>query len=200
MRKHSGTNVAGLADNRNYLLHRTQGRSTDFKRRYWDWSLDATPSDPSSTDIYSTPIFDPVAGFGGNGDFVEHTPEKNPLNITGGTGGGCVQDGPFVPSNFTVNYPKPDCLRRDFIPHIMNTFADPKLVEKVLSQPDYTSFARAIENVPSFDQPNIHGSGHFGVGGVLGTIGNASQSPGGTFTSLSIHHTIPYESNHLCKC
>jgi tyrosinase len=62
----------------------------------------------------------------------------------------------------------------------MNTFADPTLVEEVLSQPDYTSFAKQIENLPSFDQPNIHGSGHFGVGGVLGTIGNAANSPGGT--------------------
>ena len=61
----------------------------------------------------------------------------------------------------------------------MNTFADPALVESVLAQEDYTSFTRAIENVPTFDQSNIHGSGHFGVGGVLGTIGNAANSPGG---------------------
>lgn len=61
----------------------------------------------------------------------------------------------------------------------MNYFAQQVLVDHVLSQPDYTSFAFAIENVPSFDQPNIHGSGHFGVGGVLGTIGDAYNSPGG---------------------
>lgn len=52
-------------------------------------------------------------------------------------------------------------------------------MEDVLAQEDYTSFARAIEKVRSFDQPNIHGSGHFGVGGVLGTVGNAANSPGG---------------------
>lgn len=61
----------------------------------------------------------------------------------------------------------------------MNYFAQQALVDHVLSQSDYTSFAFAIENVPSFDQPNIHGSGHFGVGGVLGTIGDAYNSPGG---------------------
>lgn len=61
----------------------------------------------------------------------------------------------------------------------MNYFAQKALVGHVMSQPDYTSFAFAIENVPSFDQPNIHGSGHFGVGGVLGTIGDAYNSPGG---------------------
>ena len=68
----------------------------------------------------------------------------------------------------------------------MNSFADPNLVAQVQAQPDYTSFARAIENIPSFDEPNIHGSGHFGVGGVLGTIGNAANSPGDPLFYL--HH------------
>jgi tyrosinase len=62
----------------------------------------------------------------------------------------------------------------------MNTFAQQSLVDHVQSQPDYTSFARALENIPAFTEPNIHGSGHFGVGGVLGTIGNQYESPGGT--------------------
>lgn len=87
--------------------------------------------------------------------------------------------GPFTYPGFKVNVPSTGCLKRDFTPWIMNYFAQPALVDHVLSQPDYTSFAFAIENVPSFDQPNIHGSGHFGVGGVLGTIGDAYNSPGG---------------------
>ncbi|KAF9700786.1 hypothetical protein EKO04_001956 [Ascochyta lentis] len=145
---------------------------------YWDWSQDAEPQSPNSTKIFESAIFDPVTGFGGNGDYVAPTAQTNPYNITGSTGGGCVQDGPFVPTNFMLNFPTRDCLRRDFNPRIMNTWADPKLVEEVLEQKDYTSFARAIENVPSFDLPNIHGSGHFGVGGAQGTIGNAANSPG----------------------
>ena len=147
--------------------------------RYWDWSQDADPHNYNSTTIFESSIFDAQTGFGGNGDYVEPTAEQNPLNITGSTGGGCVKDGPFVPSKFMLNFPERDCLRRDFNPRIMNTFADPALVESVLAQEDYTSFTRAIENVPTFDQSNIHGSGHFGVGGVLGTIGNAANSPGG---------------------
>ncbi|KAF2437919.1 Di-copper centre-containing protein [Karstenula rhodostoma CBS 690.94] len=144
---------------------------------YWDWSLDADPTDPSSTAPFSTAIFDPATGFGGNGLFVAPTPEQNPLNITGGTGGGCVADGPFAAPAFYVNIPTRDCLRRDFIPWIMNSFADPALVAHVLAQPDYTSFARAVEGTPSFAATNIHGSGHFGVGGVLGQLGNAANSP-----------------------
>jgi hypothetical protein len=91
-----------------------------------------------------------------------------------------------------LNFPERDCLRRDFNPRIMNTFADPALVEEVLSQEDYTSFARAIEKVRSFDQPNIHGSGHFGVGGVLGTIGNAANSPGGMALECKYEYILTY--------
>jgi tyrosinase len=143
--------------------------------------LDAEPGNLSSTKAFKSDIFDPITGFGGNGVFIAPTADQNPLNITGGTGGGCVKDGPFAPPSFVVNFPTPDCLRRDFVPWILNSFADPTLVQNVLAQKDYTSFARAVENIPSFDEPNIHGSGHFGVGGVLGTIGNAANSPGGMF-------------------
>lgn len=147
--------------------------------RYWDWSLDASSTNNDSTAIYETAIFDPDHGFGGNGFYVEATAEQNPLNITGHTGGGCVSNGPFAYPNFRLNVPSTGCLKRDFTPWIMNYFAQRSLVDHVLDQQDYTSFAFAIENVPSFDQPNIHGSGHFGVGGVLGTIGDAYNSPGG---------------------
>lgn len=100
-------------------------------------------------------------------------------------------DGPFTVDQFTVNVPTPQCLTRDFTPTIMNSFAQQSLVDVVLATPDYTAFARAIENVPSFDQPNIHGSGHFGVGGALGTIGDAYNSPGGKSINSDIEEARP---------
>jgi tyrosinase len=63
----------------------------------------------------------------------------------------------------------------------MNSFAAPSLVTEVNSKPDYTTWARAVENVPDFNFPNLHGSGHFGIGGVLGTMGDAYNSPGGMY-------------------
>jgi tyrosinase len=62
-------------------------------------------------------------------------------------------------------------------------------IDHVESQSDYTLFALVLENIPNFSQPNIHGSGHFGVGGILGTLGNSAHSPGGksTFNLLRIH-------------
>ncbi|KAF2175164.1 monooxygenase [Zopfia rhizophila CBS 207.26] len=160
---------------------------------YWDWSLDASSTDNSSLTIFQTDVFSPVRGFGGNGPYVEATPEQNPLNITGHTGGGCVQDGPFTHPNFKINVGPGagGCLKRDFTSWIMNYFARKELVDYVTTQPDYTTFAFALENIPSFSEPNIHGSGHFGVGGVLGTLGDAYNSPGAFFRKdplFYLHH------------
>jgi tyrosinase len=90
-----------------------------------------------------------------------------------------VKDGPFAPPKFSLNLPTPHCLTRDFVPWILNKMADPKLIEELLAQPDYTSFAKTIEKERNFDPSNVHASGHFGVGGILGTMGNAAESPGG---------------------
>lgn len=169
--------------NRTPILSNLNVRITNqiaYHHRYWNWSLDVDPANPESTDVFKSVVFDPETGFGGNGEKVVPTPAQNPFNISGGTGGGCVTDGPFVPSKFQLSFPsgETDCLKRDFLPSLMNVWADQKLVDGVLEQPDYTSFARNIEMVPSFSVPNIHGSGHFGIGGVLGTAGNAANSPG----------------------
>ncbi|KAF3020245.1 hypothetical protein E8E14_012263 [Neopestalotiopsis sp. 37M] len=154
---------------------------------YWNWSLDvSSANDTNSTAVFSSPVFDPETGFGGNGPYVETNTTTNPFNLTGRTGGGCVVNGPFTQDQFSVNVPSPHCLTRDFTPPIMNSFAQQSLVDVVLATEDYTAFARAIENVPSFDRPNIHGSGHFGVGGALGTIGDAYNSPGDPLFYL--HH------------
>jgi tyrosinase len=76
---------------------------------------------------------DPIIGLGGNGDFIAPTDDQNPLNIAGSTGGGCVKDGPLAPLSFVVNFPTPDCLRRNFMSWILNSFADPTLVRNVLT-------------------------------------------------------------------
>ncbi|RII05298.1 hypothetical protein CUC08_Gglean010391 [Alternaria sp. MG1] len=146
---------------------------------YWDYTLDADPQNLSSTRVYDSEIFQPDTGFGGNGVKVEPTPEQNFLNLTGGTGGGCVQTGPFTPDKFMVNYPgPPSCLRRDFMPPLLNTWADPKLEKAQLEAPDFVTFDRTMQGSKTVFAPNIHGSGHFGVGGVLGQAGDPANSPG----------------------
>ncbi|KAF3047266.1 hypothetical protein E8E11_003733 [Didymella keratinophila] len=137
---------------------------------YWDYMLDA--------DVYSSEISQPDTGFGGNGVKVELTPEQNSLNLTGGTGGGCVETSPFISDKVTVNYPgPPSCLRRDSMPPLLNTWADPKLEKAQLEAPDFVTFDRTMQGSKTVFAPNIHGSGHFGVGGVLRQAGDPAHSP-----------------------
>jgi tyrosinase len=145
---------------------------------YWDYTLDAEPQNLDSMSIYSTEIFDPATGFGGNGNKVVPTPEQNPLNING-TGGGCVQDGPFVPKNLMLNFPgpEPQCLRRDFSPSLLNRGADPKVLNNILAQPDFVTFDRTLQGVKNLENANIHAGGHFGIGGALGQAGDVYNSP-----------------------
>lgn len=152
--------------------------------RYWNWSLDAKPDDRNSTEPFETEIFSPTTGFGGNGEYVELAPGQDIFGFGkfGRSGGGCVQDGPFTRPNFQVNIGEPEggsCLRRDFTPGVFNFFADPAQLERTLAEPTFNDFAHTLEGAPSFAVANIHGSGHFGVGGILGQAGNAANSPGG---------------------
>lgn len=132
--------------------------------------------------IFETDIFDADRGFGGNGKYLPANATQNPFDLTGRTGGRCVQDCPFTPPDFmlTVGHPKgrPDCLRRDWIPWIMNYFAQQSLVGHVLAQSDYTSFARAIENIPSFSQPKSMEVRISGLGVYLGHWGTRLSAPG----------------------
>lgn len=108
-----------------------------------------------------------------------------------------MPDGPFTEPNFRVNVFSEDgfgapagCLRRDFVPHVLNWFGNAPEVANVLAQPDVTSFGFELEGVPTFTRANIHGSGHFGVGGALGHIGDGANSPGGT--SRISHSSVPH--------
>lgn len=104
--------------------------------------------------IYETEMFSPVDGFGGNGEYVQLNASVEGIFADWGrSGGGCVQDGPFTVPNFHVNIGEPNgssCLRRDFLPAVLHTDADPKEVQKVLDQPDFASFDRQMEGEPAF--------------------------------------------------
>jgi tyrosinase len=168
---------------------------------YWNWSLDAVPEDRNSTAPYETEIFSPTTGFGGTGDFVELAPGQDIFGFTafGRSGGGCVQDGPFTRPNFQVNIGEAEggaCLRRDFTPGLFNFFADPAQLQRTLNEPTFNDFAHTLEGAASFAVANIHGSGHFGVGGVLGQAGNAANSPGGkSSSSVTTNLNILEEQN-----
>lgn len=137
---------------------------------YWDWLLDAGDDET----FFSSPVFDTEHGFGGNGDWVPgnfthpELPVNVPWDVPDRTGGGCVKDGPFagLQSNLgpdaSVEY-NPHCVRRDFAPYSYYNFSGPAAIEEGMSQPDYGFFDRVTEST-------FHSGGHWGVGGLYGTM------------------------------
>lgn len=150
---------------------------------YWDWTLDVAGggssdngNDSAEGAFVSSPVFDAVLGFGGNGPYVEGDP-ADPFAVPGRTGGGCVLDGPFAgrddlvhlgPAD-SVSY-NPQCLRRDLSPGFAGRYLGLNQTRLTLGQGDYGWFARVVEGGPSFDASGIHGGGHYGVGGTFGGI------------------------------
>ncbi|KAK3396984.1 hypothetical protein B0T20DRAFT_356175 [Sordaria brevicollis] len=184
-----------------YMLHlyeTTLRTECSYKgaQPYWDWFIDIDSGLPMEEwTIFSTPT--PSTGLGGNGVYIPSeslTPEQNPFNLTGRTGGGCVQSGAFTPDKgFSVNLNRTDpqrtdshCLTRDFMEGVARDLLKHEVVEELMEKTNFTDFARRMEGLPSFDYPNVHGGGHFGVGGVLGTLGDAFNSPGDPIFYL--HH------------
>ncbi|KAF9036288.1 hypothetical protein BJ165DRAFT_1417209 [Panaeolus papilionaceus] len=149
---------------------------------YWDWNLDAPPLGSLTT----SPLWDSVYGFGGNGPY-EPIPAGSPLErfaVPGRTGGGCVTDGPFV--NMTVRIgPGADlsgnqarCLTRDFSPSFASRYLGKNMTDITMAPATFGEFIRVVEGGPSFDDSSLHGGGHFGVGGTLGVMGDNANSPG----------------------
>ncbi|RPA76940.1 Di-copper centre-containing protein [Ascobolus immersus RN42] len=148
---------------------------------YWDWTKDAETMPGKSMSQFD--IFSGVDGFGGNGPWVETTPEQNWMGINDRTGGGCVTDGPFV--NMTLNVGpgadystrNPHCLIRDFAPEKFKDNVGQDTINEVIQHKKYEDFAWRLEGLPGWSMKNFHGGGHFGVGGLLGSMGDSNNSP-----------------------
>ena len=74
----------------------------------------------------------------------------------------------------------PRCLSRDFSPLYASKNCDKAVLKEVLEQPNYDLMDRRMEGAYGpFPQLSIHGGGHFGVGGILGIMGDFTVSVGG---------------------
>ncbi|KAK4222129.1 tyrosinase [Podospora fimiseda] len=151
---------------------------------YWDWTLDAA-------DLTSSPVFDPVTGFGGNGPFVATVP--GPFEVPGRTGGGCVVDGPWAGINDVVHLGpgdsytyNPQCLKRDLSPYFAGRYLGMNQTLLTLAEEDFGWFNTRVEGFPSFEASGVHGGGHYGVGGTLGQMGDLFVSPADPIFHL--HH------------
>ncbi|RYP10781.1 hypothetical protein DL765_007992 [Monosporascus sp. GIB2] len=142
---------------------------------YWEWGLDAGG-------VEQSPLFDgSPTSMGGNGEKVNGSQGMFP----GGTGGGCVKEGPF--SNYTVNLGpltardplahNPRCLKRDLNTQMCRSFASLKnTTEVMLESPNIELFQANIQGDFRYPESrkwgmSVHGGGHF----------IAAGDPGGDF-------------------
>lgn len=135
---------------------------------YWDWVADSSAPTKAA-------VFNPVLGFGGNG------------NGTADNGGHPrVRDGAFTSLRPTYwgTTVEPHWLSRDWqssdgtpgVPPDMYSNAwNPEAMEYVNSQTLYDEFRRALESSP-------HASVHAGVGGPRGDMGLHDASPNGEWS------------------
>jgi tyrosinase len=152
----------------------------DGMQPYWDWTRDA-----DTGDITHSPIFHPVWGFGGNGEYIPGW--SGPfVNQTGpGTGGGCLVDGPWKGFNLTVgpgSIPTNHCLNRA----INNNSIAIMTTTQVLNTTKQVTFEDfRFEIGGAFRPPprKLHDGGH---GGINGEMGNVFSSPGDPLFYL--HH------------
>lgn len=165
---------------------------------YWDWHRD-TPE--AGAEWLKSPLFDPVSGYGGNGKRTNSSSTEAGVNsttlaslekiipgldapMTGGTGGGCVLDGPFRDQTLSIGpmgkmIPNNTrCLTRNMNAAMAQTSANSKSIRKVLGAKTMVEFRQwaesgaqdwnlSMEGVSVDSFGSMHEIGHGGIGGEV---------------------------------
>ena len=159
---------------------------------YWDWALTAR------TGLKQHALFDgsaySMSGDGAKvkqtGDIIIEQPTLPTIVVPTGSGGGCVESGPFknwkvnmgpqqlsvpgggivgAPSGNPLNY-NPRCLKRDLTDYINKRYANATSVIDTISKKTIVDFQARMQG--NFDLVNgdigIHGGPHYALGGDPG--------------------------------
>jgi tyrosinase len=112
----------------------------------------------------SSPIFDPVSGFGGNGARIPSGTAAPYIHST--NAGGCLTDGPFKDRIIRIGpfgkmkLNNTRCLRRDLNGKVVEKQATKKTLAGILKAKTYAKFCEGINGA-------LHGVGHGGIGGEV---------------------------------
>ncbi|KAI5790542.1 hypothetical protein FPQ18DRAFT_241486, partial [Pyronema domesticum] len=154
-----------------------------FGLPYWDWSQDAISNLP----LKKWPVYDPVTGFGGNGPLL--TPPQNATYswpyLTGQTGGGCVENGPF--QNWTINVGPGQstalntrCLKRGLNPDTVQ-WLRPERVGRAMLAENFTEFDARAQAPPDVTPETtirmMHAAGHYVTGGEATDYISSTSEP-----------------------
>jgi tyrosinase len=114
-----------------------------------------------------------ILDFGGNGPKLPVGPPVP--GYPNGTGGGCVQEGPFREGKFELHVaPKQEterkdrCLSRDINNQIAWDHATHEKVAKILEQPDFGWMTKTAEGLGDYPNLGIHNMAHYIISGTSG--------------------------------
>ncbi|KAK3990414.1 Grixazone synthase [Cladorrhinum sp. PSN332] len=177
-----------------------EGCGWDAGLPYWEWGLDVNGP-------HLSPVFDGSdTSLGGNGAFIPNRPPLTfippnhnvSVTVGAGTGGGCVDSGPFRQGEWSVNlgpYPEditgiapadsqlpatPRCMVRDLSAEYIqrwNTLG--KTTRQILDHANIRDFHGFLDgDFRVSPQPiQVHGGAHFAIAGIGGTAGDVRISP-----------------------
>ncbi|EAU87191.2 hypothetical protein CC1G_10470 [Coprinopsis cinerea okayama7 len=188
-----------------FLYHKALQKECGYKGTlpYWDWTRDADSGVPFS----SSPLFDPITGFGGDGVPGTYTgpPEVFPHDPIGPwppgvsyppipfppfpgfpsgprSPQGCVPSGPFAHHTVIIG-PKatdvnPRCLVRGIYEDVKKNVNSTAL-KATLDQPTFEAFRNfiAVQGEPLEPGSGIHWAGHAIVGGTMSAAGSSPGDP-----------------------
>ncbi|KAF2397255.1 Di-copper centre-containing protein [Trichodelitschia bisporula] len=154
---------------------------------YWDWTMD-TPEHGAR--FNESPVFDPVFGFGGNGNNPSVLPTVPPVNGSAPNAsaplvGGCVTDGPFADQTFSLGpgyqfggQEGEHCLVRN----IQSALAENTLqwgadVLPLVRLTEYWNVSLGMSVAPTGKVRGIHGGGHSGVNGEMQNVWSSINDP-----------------------
>lgn len=126
----------------------------------------------------NSPIFDSVYGFGGNGAYIANWTGFFGNSTPTNSGGGCIQDGPFVNYNLSVGpgtLVTNHCIVRNFNNNSAR-WGNSTQVANTTNQPNFELFRQEAGGAFRPPPSKIHDSGH---GMISGEMGNVFSSPGG---------------------
>jgi tyrosinase len=141
---------------------------------YWDYGHDADMIKSSGRDFWSSEIFDPEIGFGGDGEMMKDNDYPGrPPNMPLGIGGGCVMTGPFSKDKFKLQLAKgdklgpadPRCLTRMINPKVLKDWCGHEVEEAMKRTKSYKEFYQNMQgNSLDYNQFwGLHLCGHLSV-------------------------------------
>lgn len=144
---------------------------------FWDWARDG---DKEGVPIAQSPIFDPVTGFGGDGVPGTYALPSGNLSTVNAPGAyhGCVMDGPFAASKFTLHLGPGELMTEHCLVRGINETWKAGMTSEILNrQLDIKTFNELRLAIDNSSVLGMHWTTHTPVGGEMTNVWSSPGDP-----------------------